>query len=80
MLQTSANECESNGSNHCQIPTCPQFLIWIDTINTQLLVVLLYTYLRYRYPIIVIEASSSKRSSISDADEHSTRKIKTVDL
>ena len=32
---------ESNGSNHCRIPTYPHFQIWIDTINTQLPVVLL---------------------------------------
>ena len=31
-------------------------------------------------PIINIEASSNKKSSISDADELSTRRIKTVDL
>ena len=40
-LISTAKELESNGSNYCRIPTCPHFQIWIDTINTQLLVVLL---------------------------------------
>ena len=31
-------------------------------------------------PIIIMKASSNKKSSISDADEPSTKRMKTVDL
>ena len=37
LILSAAKEPESNGSNHCRIPTCQHFQIWIDTINTQLL-------------------------------------------